>query len=153
MDTAGVHLLVAAGVFSAGVSLLHAAIIFAGGPAYRYFGAGERMARMAERGASEPIFITVVLVLIFAIWAAYAFAGAGLIPRLPRLRTVLLLIGLIYAGRGLAAFPQAYFWLSAGSAGVPLRHVAFSAASLAGGLTYLVGTFQAWPRLVAAEQR
>lgn len=142
----------AAGAFSCCVAVLHVAIIFAGGPAYRYFGAGERMARMAERGSSEPTFITIVLVLIFAIWATYAFAGAGLIARLPRLRTVLLLIGLIYAGRGLAVFPQAYFWFSAGSAGVPLRHVVFSAASLAGGLAYLVGSFRAWPRLVAAER-
>ena len=150
-QTEGTHLLVAAGAFSACVAALHAAIILAGGPAYRYFGAGERMARLADRGSSEPTFITIVLVLMFASWAAYAFAGAGLIARLPRLRTVLLLIGLIYAGRGLVVFPQAYFWLSAGSAGVPLRHVVFSAASLVLGITYVVGTYQAWPRLVAAE--
>jgi hypothetical protein len=143
---------VAAGALSAGVAALHVAIIVGGGPAYRYFGAGERMARLSERGSSEPTFITSVLVLLFASWAAYAFAGAGLIRPLPRLRTVLLLIGLIYTGRGLVAFPQAYFWLSAGSAGVPFRHLVFSAASLAVGVTYIVGTYQAWPRLVAAER-
>lgn len=146
------HLLVAAGALSVGVAALHVAIILAGGPAYRYFGAGERMARMADRGSSEPTFITTVLVLVFASWAAYAFSGAGLISPLPRVRTVLLLIGLIYAGRGLVFFPQAWLWLSAGSAGVPMRHLVFSAASLVIGIAYLAGTFQAWPRIVAAEQ-
>ena len=142
-------LLLAAGALSALVAALHVAIIFAGAPAYRYFGAGERMARLAERGSSEPALVTTVLAFVFAVWGAYAFSGAGLIPRLPRLRTALLLIGLIYAGRGLAVLPQAYFWISAGS--VPLRHVLFSAASLAIGLAYLIGTYRAWPGLTAAE--
>jgi hypothetical protein len=133
------------------VAALHVAIILVGGPAYRYFGAGERLARLADRGSSEPTFITTVLVVMFASWAAYAFAGAGLIAPLPRLRTVLLLIGLIYTARGLVAFPQAYFWLSAGSAGVPFRHLVFSAASLVVGITYLVGTYQAWSGIVASE--
>jgi hypothetical protein len=149
--TEGRRLLLVAGALSAGVAALHVAIMFAGGPAFRYFGAGERMARLAERGSSEPTFITAVLVLIFATWAAYAFAGAGFIAPLPRLRSVLLLIGLIYVGRGLIAFPQAYFWLSSGAAGVPLRHLVFSAASLVIGIAYLVGTYQAWPGLGAAE--
>jgi hypothetical protein len=134
--------LVAAGLLSAGVAALHLAIILIGGPAFRYFGAGERMARLAERGSSEPTFVTIVLILLFASWAAYAFSGAGLIPALPRLRGVLLLIGLVYAGRGLAVLPQAYFWLAAGPAAVPGRHVAFSAASLVIGLTYLAGTIR-----------
>ena len=43
--------LIAGGVLSALASLLHIAVI-AGGPAwYRFFGAGEGMARMAERDA------------------------------------------------------------------------------------------------------
>jgi hypothetical protein len=143
-------LLVAAGALSVGVTGLHVAIIFLGGPAYRYFGAGERMARMAERGSSEPTLITAVLVLMFASWAAYAFSGAGLIAPLPRLRLVLLLIGLVYTARGLLVIPQVFFWLSAGAAGVPARHVVFSAASLVVGCAYLVGTSQAWPTLPAA---
>ena len=116
-----------------------------GGPAYRYFGAGERMARMAERGVAEPTVITIALVLLFAVWAAYAFSGAGLLRPLPRLRTALLLIGLIYAGRGLALFPQLY--LIATGPGVPARHAVFSAASLAIGVLYLVGTLRVSDRL------
>lgn len=50
----GTRVLVAAGALSAGFAALHVAIIVAGGPAYRYFGAGERMVRRADRGSSEP---------------------------------------------------------------------------------------------------
>jgi hypothetical protein len=150
---AGTGLLVAAGALSVCVAGLHVAIIFLGGPAYRYFGAGERMARMAERGSAEPTVITAVLALVFVSWAAYAFSGAGLFAPLPRLRLVLLLIGLVYTVRGLVVVPQAFFWLSAGAAGVPLRHVVFSAASLVVGCAYLVGTSHAWPVLPAAEVR
>ena len=57
----------------------------------------------------------------------------------------------MYTARGLLLIPQAFFWLSAGAAGVPLRHVVFSAASLVVGCAYLVGTSQAWPTLAAAE--
>ena len=117
----------------------------AGGPAYRYFGAGERMARMAERGVPEPTVITSVLVALFATWAAYAFSGAGLVRPLPRLRTGLLLIGLIYAGRGLALLPQAY--LIATGPGVPVRHAVFSAVSLGIGLLYVFGTAKAGDRV------
>ena len=104
---------------------------------------------MAERGSSEPALVTGVLVVMFATWAAYAFSGAGLVAPLPRLRTVLLLVGLVYTARGLVVVSQAFLWLSAGAAGVPVRHVAFSAASLAIGLAYVVGTVQAWPTLAA----
>jgi len=148
---AGTRLLVTAGTLSVCVAGLHVAILFLGGPAYRYFGAGERMARMAERGSIEPTFIAAALILIFAAWAAYAFSGAGLIAPLPRLRLVLLLIGLVYAIRGLFVVPQLSFWLSAGAAGVPFRHVLFSAASLAVGCIYLLGTARAWRILPAAN--
>ena len=133
-----------AGAASLGVALLHVGIIFYGGPAYRYFGAGERLARLAERGSQEPTFITSVLVVMFSAWAAYAFSGAGVIPRLPYLQTALLLIGLVYAGRGLALVPQIYLWMNdGGSAVVPVRHLWFSAASLAIGVLYLAGTMRA----------
>ena len=78
-----------AGVSSAGVALLHVLILFVGGPAYRYFGAGERMARLAERGYPTPALITAGLTALFIVWAAYAFSGAGLLRPLPLLRPAL----------------------------------------------------------------
>ncbi len=83
------------------MALLHFVIIFVGAPAYRYFGAGERMAVRDERGDPLPAVITAGLTLVFAIWAGYAFSGAGLIRRLPFLRAVLSSVGIVYTLRGL----------------------------------------------------
>ena len=136
-----------AGVLSAGVALLHMLIIAVGGPAYRYFGAGERMARMAEQGSATPGLITFGLTLLFAVWAAYAFSGAGLLRRLPLLRTGLITIGLVYTLRGVLLGPQLVWFFSGHRADVPPRQLAFSAAALVTGLAYLVGTHRAWARL------
>ena len=138
-----------AGVLSALVALLHFAVLFIGAPAYRYLGAGERMAAMAERGSLMPGAITLVLTAMFTVWAAYAFSGAELIPRLALLRTGLIGIGLIYAVRGLAVVPQAFLILRTSASVIPARHVAFSLVSLAIGLCYLIGTWQSWARLQA----
>ena len=97
--------LLLAGSMSAAASLLHLGVI-AGGPAwYRFFGAGEGMARMAERGDPTAALITVGIAGVLAVWAAYAFSGAGLIPRLPLLRTGLIVISTIYLLRGLVLIP------------------------------------------------
>ena len=71
--------LIAGGILSALASLLHIAVI-AGGPAwYRFFGAGEGMARMAERGSPVPTLITLG---IAAAWtgsmAGWLTGAAGL---------------------------------------------------------------------------
>ena len=140
-------LLKLAGVLSAAVAVLHVLIIFVGAPAYRYFGAGERMARLAEQGSATPTMITLGLTLVFGVWAAYAFSGAGLLRRLPLLGPALITIGLVYTLRGLLLGPQVVWFFSAQRAAVPRRQLAFSAAALLTGLAYLVGTHRAWARL------
>ena len=100
--------LIAGGWLSLAASLLHIGCII-GGPAwYRFFGAGEAMARAAERGEIYPALVTFGISIILAIWAAYAFAGAGLIGRLPLMRTALVAISAIYLVRGLALIPIAF---------------------------------------------
>jgi hypothetical protein len=136
-----------AGIMSASIALLHVAVIFFGGPAYRYFGAGEEMARLAEAGSPVPALITAGITVVFALWATYAFSGAGVIGRLPLLRVGLVTIGAIYTARGLLLGPQAAWFLSALREAVPPRQLAFSGASLAIGLVYLVGTSRAWAQL------
>jgi hypothetical protein len=136
-----------AGAVSACLALLHVLIILVGAPAYRYFGAGEAMARLAEQGSPTPSVITTGLALLFAVWAAYAFSGAGALRRLPLLRTGLVSIGVIYTLRGLLFGPQLVWFLSGYRAAVPPRQLAFSAVALLTGLAYLVGTRQAWGRL------
>jgi hypothetical protein len=134
--------LVVAGALSLAAALLHLAVIVGGPDWYRFFGAGERMARAAERGSAVPALTTVGIAAVLAIWAAYAFSGAGLIPRLPLLRTGLVVITAIYLVRGLFVVP-----------GVLTGH-AFTIWSslivLVYGVTYAMGTWRAWDRLSPA---
>ncbi len=134
--------LILAGALSAGAALLHLAVIFGGPDWYRFFGAGEGMARMAERGSVTPALITLGITAVLVLWAAYAFSGAGLLPRLPLLRTGLVLITGIYLARGLLLIPavlldrqiNAFGWWS-------------SLIVLVYGLIHLIGVWRGWPRL------
>lgn len=62
---------------------LHLAII-AGGPAwYRFFGAGENMAKMASRGHPWPTIVTLAIALGLALFGAYAMSAGGYFNELP----------------------------------------------------------------------
>jgi hypothetical protein len=135
--------LVAGGVLSATAALLHIAVIFGGPDWYRFFGAGEAMARAAERGSWRPAAITVGIAAILAIWSAYAFSGAGLIPRLPLIRTGLVTISAIYLARGLILFPT----LALKPQLINAFIVWSSLIVLAYGVAYAVGTWRAWAYL------
>lgn len=141
------HILSAAGWLSAAVAVLHIVIIFLGPPAYRYFGAGEDMARQAEAGSLLPAGVTLAVTVVFAAFALYAFAGAGRLRRPPLLRTGLIVIAAIYLLRGVALFPELAQYARDSSTVMP-RHLVFSAVSLTIGLFYLAGTVLLWPRLV-----
>lgn len=127
------------GLFSSAIAVLHVLIVFVGAPAYRYFGAGEGMARLAEAGSWVPPLLTLALAFVFAVWALYAFSGAGLIRRLPLLKTGLITIGLIYFLRGLSIIPQVVALVQSGRS-VMHRAVVFSLVSLTCGIIYLAGT-------------
>jgi hypothetical protein len=135
--------LLAGGVLSALAALLHLACIV-GGPAwYRFFGAGERMVRLAQRGSPRAAVITACIAAVLALWAAYGFSGAGVIPRLPLLRVGLVVIAAIYLARGLA-FPVMWVWRS----DLSPAFLAWSSAIVLGmGVAYAVGTWAAWGRL------
>lgn len=135
--------LVAGGVLSAIAALLHLAII-AGGPSwYRFFGAGERMAHLAAMGKPEAWLITVAIAAVLAVWAAYAFSGAGLFPHMPLLKLGLTTISTIYLVRGLALVPGLMF-----RPGLVTPFLFWSSlVVIVYGLTYAIGTWQAWSRL------
>ncbi len=135
--------LAAAGLLSAVASLLHVATILGGPDWYRFFGAGEEMARAAERGSSMPGLVTAAIAAILAIWALYAFSAAGLVRRLPLVRTALVLITGVYLLRGLALFPL----LALRPQPVDTFTVISSLIVLCYGVTYAVGTWLAWPSL------
>jgi hypothetical protein len=138
--------LVAGGLLSLAASALHIGCIVGGPEWYRFFGAGEAMAQAAERGEAYPALVTFAIAVILAIWAAYAFAGAGLIRRLPLMRTALVAITAIYLLRGAALIPALT---------VPAMGGAFNIWSsvivLVYGIAYAVGTWRAWPSLSRKE--
>jgi putative oxidoreductase len=90
-------------------SVLHLGIIFGGPDWYRFFGAGERMARLSARGSVYPTFITAVIASILGLWALYGLSGAGVIRRLPLLRLALALIAGVYFARGTLGIPAVLF--------------------------------------------
>ena len=135
--------LIIGGLLSVAASLLHIGCII-GGPAwYRFFGAGEGVARAAERGEPLPALMAGGIAAILAIWAAYAFSGAGLLPRLPLLRTGLVVISAVYLLRGLALIPA----LVVNGANVMPFILWSSLIVLVYGLAYAIGTWTAWPGL------
>ena len=84
-------------------------IIAGGADWYRFFGAGEELAQMAEQGSIIPGVITAFIALILCVWGIYAFAGAGLIRHLPWIKPILIAITAIYLLRGLGLFPILLF--------------------------------------------
>ena len=139
----GRNWLIVGGALSALAALLHLAVIVGGPDWYRFFGAGEGMARMAERGSLYPAAITCGIALVLAIWALYAFSGAGLIRRLPLLRTGLVAISTIYLLRGLVPLPM----LAIDPAAIDAFVIWSSLIVLVYGLSYAIGTWRAWSRL------
>ncbi len=104
MTSPGASALVLAAALSALAALAHVGVVI-GGPAwYRFFGAGEGMARLAASGSLYPALVTLAIAGVLAGWSVYALSAAGLVPPLPLLRTVLVAITGIYLLRGLAGF-------------------------------------------------
>lgn len=136
--------LLAGAALSAIAALLHLACIIFGPSWYRFFGAGERMAQLAAAGRIGPVVITAGIAGVLAIWSLYALSGAGVIPRLPFIRSVLCAITGVYLLRGVAGFV-----LAATAPGE--RSVAFwcwsSVICLVIGAMYFVGTRQVWSQL------
>ena len=136
--------LIAGGWLSLAAAAVHVACIFGGPDWYRFFGAGEPIAQADERGSWVPALMTIGIASVLSLWAAYAFAGAGVIRRLPLLRTGLVVISAIYLARGAMLFmpetfsrpdlsPAFMFWSSL--------------IVLVYGTAYAVGTWRAWPYL------
>ena len=137
--------LVAGGLLSGAAAVLHIAVIAGGPDWYRFFGAGEGMARMAEAGSPVPALVTACIAAVLAIWAAYAFAGAGVIRRLPLMRTALVAISAIYLARGLLIVPALM------QPNAPAFDIWSSLIVLGYGVAYAIGTVRAWADLSHKE--
>lgn len=135
--------LVFAGVLSAITAALHIGCIIFGGSWYRFFGAGEQMAVLSKRGSVEPTVITSVIVLIFSIWALYAFSAAGLVGKLPFTRTALIVITVIYFSRGLVGL----FFINNPIGRSPKFWLWSSVICLLIGVIHFIGLKQQWSSL------
>jgi hypothetical protein len=106
------------------------------------------MARLAEAGSPRPVLITLAIAAVLASWAAYALAGAGLIPRLPLMRSALAAITAVYLLRGLVLLPAL-----AMNGGKASPFLWWSSLIVLGyGIVYAVGTVRAWPALAEGSQ-
>ncbi|MGX5913222.1 hypothetical protein ACR0ST_00620 [Aliidiomarina sp. Khilg15.8] len=143
MDPGRNNYLLTAALLCFMAALAHVGCIVFGGDWYRFFGAGEQMALMAEQGLWYPTIVTSGIVVILSIWALYALSGAGVIKPLPFTRLVLVVIAAIFLLRGVSfvflmpMFPgnSLTFWII--SSGICL---------LIGSL-FAVGVFQRWSKL------
>lgn len=137
--------LLVAAFLCAVAALLHVGCIVFGGDWYRFFGAGEEMASMAEQGLWYPSIVTAVIVGILLIWSLYGLSGAGVIKRLPLTKLALVIISSIFLLRGVSfvglmrLFPDnsLTFW------------VVSSGICLFIGSLFAIGTYQQWSRLVS----
>ena len=101
------------------------------------------MAQLDLAGHWYPKAVTSVLVVILSVWALYALSGAGVIRRLPLVRSVLCVVTGIYLLRAVAFVPlQDYF---------PGNSMTFwlvsSAICFAISAVHLVGLRQVWSDL------
>ncbi len=124
-----------------------------GGPAwYAFFGAPRRLVHMTEAHALYPMVMCLVIAALLSICSAYALSGAGLLPRLPLLRTGLAGIAAVLLMRGVGFVllewlrPGSLVKIS-GSQGIDSFLVVSSLICLLIGGAYAWGLISAWSRL------
>ena len=133
------------GALTAVAALAHVGCIVFGASWYRFFGAGERMARMADAGDPMAAIVTAAIAGMLALWAAYAFSAAGLLPRMPWPKLALSAIATIYLLRGLAGIGVALF-VAKTEQGAPFWWWS-SAICLGLGALHAWGLSRVWARL------
>lgn len=106
------------------------------------------MARLAEAGSARPTLVTLTIAVILFIWGLYALSGAGVVFRLPLLRTALAAITFIYLARGFAGLILPFI---SNHPAIAQNSVTFwlvsSIICCVYGLLYLLGTINSWEQL------
>lgn len=103
------HLPVLSGTLVLLAALLHLAIPVGGPDWYRFFGAPERIVRLAAAGRWYPVLFCLFVASILGVAALYAFSGAGIVRRLPLRTFVLGAFAALFLLRGLTFIPLAIF--------------------------------------------
>ena len=122
---------------------LHFVVIVLGAPAYAYVLAPARLVELAAARSLVPTLMTGALAGIFAVFGAYALAGAGFL-QLPAARVLVAAIGCIYILRGLIIVPEI---IMVRFMDRPARALIFSAVSLVIGAVHLIGVARRWALL------
>lgn len=133
-------MLIIAGIMSLFAATIHVGCIYFGASWYRFFGAGEQMAIMAEQGSIKPALITSCIIFVLMIWSLYAFSAAGMMVKLPFLRVILVMITVIYLLRGVAG----YFLINNPLGRTPEFWIWSSSICLGIGIMHLIGVKQMW---------
>jgi hypothetical protein len=131
-----------AGLGNVAAALVHV-IGWAMGPdAIAFLGAPPYIVRSMEEGTLDAPVAIGVIVAVLSVFAAYAFAGAGMLPRLPLLRVVLSLVALLFILRGLLIFVQ----LQSADFSVmfDVVHLGLSVVVLVLGVLYAIGAWRLW---------
>ena len=98
--------LIITGLAACAGSVLHIAILFGGPDWYALFGAPRVLVEMARAGNLRAPVSCLIIASILAVLAAYAFSAAGVIRRLPLLRTGLALMAVVLILRGVVFIPM-----------------------------------------------
>lgn len=136
--------LIVGAALSALAALLHIGCIVFGAPWYRFFGAGEHMAQLAESGSRFPALVTGAVAFVLMLWSVIALSGAGVLPAVPLLKPALLVICGVYLGRGLVGF---FFMPSAAFGNSAAFWLWSSLACVIIGGVHLIGLMQMSPSL------
>ncbi len=143
-----IEVLKIAGFINFALAAMHAMVTIGGPDWYRFFGAGEEMAKMAEQKRLKPVLVTLAISALLMTWGLYAWSGAGLLPTLPLLKLALIGITSIFLLRGLvglvAPFVSTHPFVKENS----MRFWIWSSLiCLAVGAVHLIGLIQSWSRI------
>ncbi len=142
------NLLAYAGMLSAAASIAHICIVLGGPSWYRFFGAGERMAKLAEQKSITPTIVTLGIAAVLGIWALYAWSGAGVIPKLPLIKPALVVITSVYLLRGVVGLVAPHVSKHPAIVSNSKRFWFWSSLVCLGiGVTHLLGTVKVWGTL------
>lgn len=102
------------------------------------------MAAWADEGNVKHVLITLPIVVILAIWSAYALSGAGVIMPLPLLKWALIAIASIYGIRGICGF---YFMWKPNGENSAKFWLFSSLICLGFGIVHFIGLIQIWQNI------
>ncbi|MFW1972824.1 hypothetical protein [Acinetobacter bereziniae] len=136
-------ILIIAALFDAAAAIAHLACLAIGGSAFRFLGAGERLAGEFEAGEIQPILVTILIALILFSWSIFALSGAGVVALLPFTKWILMAISIVLIIRALGFsllkpyFPEnsMKFWLIS------------SGICFVMGIAHLYGVMSLWNQL------